>query len=100
MFLYTVILYKKRHFRIIRNAEARFLLLDLSEIFNGTNHLAGVAVLVIIPGNNLYLIGIIVNLGNHGLGSVEQRTVGNADNIRRYERLLGVTEGKLKKQPS
>ena len=46
--------------------------LDFSKILNGTNHLAGVAVFVIIPRNNLYLIGIVVDLGNHGLGSVKQ----------------------------
>ena len=59
--------------------------LDFCEILNGTNHLAGVAVLIVIPGNNLYLIGIVVDLGNHCLGSVKQRTVGDADNIDRFD---------------
>ena len=34
-------------------------LLQLSEVLNGTNHLAGVGVLVIVPGNYLNLVEIV-----------------------------------------
>ena len=32
----------------------------LSEVLNGTNHLRGVGVLVVVPGHDLNLIGVIV----------------------------------------
>ena len=35
--------------------------LQLGEVLDGADHLRGVRVLVVIPGNNLYLIGIIVD---------------------------------------
>ena len=39
----------------------------LCEVLDGANHLRGVGVLVVVPGNNLNLIGILVDLSNHGL---------------------------------
>ena len=45
---------------------------DFGKILNGTHHLAGVGVLVIIPRNNLYFISIIINLSNHGLSSIKE----------------------------
>ena len=66
---------------------------QLSEILDGSNHLAGVAVLVVIPGNYLYFIEIVSDLGNHGLSSVEQRTVSHADNVGRNDRIGVVAEG-------
>ena len=32
--------------------------LQLSEVLDGANHLRGVAVLVVVPGHNLHLIGV------------------------------------------
>ena len=55
--------------------------LQLCEILNGANHLRGVGVLVVVPGNNLYLIGVVIQLGNHGLGSVKQRAIAHADYV-------------------
>ena len=51
----------------------------LSEVLNGTNHLACVGILIVIPGNYLYLIQIITDLGYHGLCSVKQRTIAHSD---------------------
>ena len=67
-------------------------LLKLGEVLDRTNHLAGVAVLVVVPANNLYLIGVLVDLGYHGLGSVEERTELHTDYIARNDLVLGVTE--------
>ena len=53
----------------------------LSEVLNGTNHLRGVGVLVVVPGHDLNLIGVVVDLSDHGLGSVEQRAVTHADDV-------------------
>ena len=49
-----------------------FFLLELSKIFNRTNHLAGVAVLVVVPANNLNLEGVVINLSNHCLSCIEE----------------------------
>ena len=67
-------------------------LLQLSEVLNGTNHLAGVGVLVVVPRNDLNLIGVVVDLSDHGLGGIEQGAVLHADNVRRNDRILVVAE--------
>ena len=41
--------------------------LQLSEILDGADHLAGVGVLVVVPRDDLDLIGVVVDLGDHGL---------------------------------
>ena len=43
------------------------ILFELSEVLDGANHLRSVGVLIVVPGNDLYLIGVLVDLGNHGL---------------------------------
>ena len=68
-------------------------LCQFSEELDGANHLAGVAVLVVVPGNNLYFVQIISDLGNHGLSCIEQRTILHTDNVRRYDRLFVVAIG-------
>ena len=45
-------------------------LLQLSEVLDGANHLAGVAVLVVVPSNNLYEGVAVADLADHGLVSV------------------------------
>ena len=67
-------------------------LLQLSEVLNGTNHLAGVGVLVVVPRNDLDLIGVVVDLSDHGLGGIEQGAVLHADNVRRNDLILVVAE--------
>ena len=62
-------------------------LCKLCEVLDGANHLRGVGVLVVVPRNNLYLVGLVVDLSNHGLGSIEERAVGNSDNVGRNDRL-------------
>ena len=42
------------HFTSIHETE----LVQLSEVLDGANHLRGVAVLVVVPGHNLHLIGV------------------------------------------
>ena len=44
----------------------------LSEVLDCTNHLACVGVLVVVPGNNLYLVCVIVDLCNHCLCCIEE----------------------------
>ena len=68
-------------------------LVELCEVLNCTNHLAGVGVLVVVPRNYLYLIGLIVDLSNHCLSCIEERTVGDTDNVGRNDLILVVTEG-------
>ena len=68
-------------------------LAQLGEVFDGTNHLRGVGVLVIIPRNNLNLIGVVSNLQHHGLGSIEQRTVTHTHDVGGYDLVGVVTEG-------
>ena len=42
------------HFTSIRKPE----LVQLSEVLDGANHLAGVGVFVVVPGHDLHLIGV------------------------------------------
>ena len=65
----------------------------LSEVLNGTNHLRSVRVLVVVPRHDLNLIGVVVDLSDHGLGSIEQRAVTHADDIGRNDLILVVAEG-------
>ena len=66
--------------------------LQLSEVLDGANHLAGVAILVVVPGHNLNLIGVVVDLGNHGLGGIEQAAVTDADDVGRHDGIGVVAE--------
>ena len=65
----------------------------LSEVLDGTNHLRGVGVLVVVPRHDLDLVGVVVDLSDHGLGSVEQRAVTHADDVGRNDLILVVAEG-------
>src|SRR5699024_10625814 len=78
---------------LIRSLEYPPYLAVLSEVLDGADHLRGVAVLVVVPGHDLNLIGVIVDLGDHGLGSVEQRAVTHTDDIGRNDLILVVAEG-------
>ena len=66
--------------------------LDLSEVLDGADHLRGVGVLVVVPRNDLNLVGVVVDLSHHGLGGVEQRTVGDTDDIGGNDLILVVAE--------
>ena len=70
-----------------------FQLAQLSEVLNGSNHLAGVGVLVVVPGNNLNLVQVIRDLANHGLGCVEQGAVLHADYVGGNDGILVVAVG-------
>ena len=63
------------------------------EVLNRSYHLRGVGVLVIVPRNYLYLIGIVVDLCNHGLSCIEERTVADADYVRGNDLVNVVAEG-------
>ena len=67
-------------------------LLQLSEVLDSTNHLRSIRVLIVVPRNYLYLICIVVDLANHCLSSIEERTETHTDDIRRNDRILVVTE--------
>ena len=60
---------RKRYFSQPSKSQ-EFQLAQLSEVLDGANHLRGVAVLVVVPGNNLHLIGVLIQLSNHGLGGI------------------------------
>ena len=60
------------------------VLLQLSEVLDGANHLRSVRVLVVVPRNNLHLISCLC--------SVEERTEAHAEDIRRNDLLVVVTE--------
>ena len=68
-------------------------LVKLCEVLDRTNHLACVGVLVIVPRNNLYLIGIVVDLCNHCLSCIEERAVTHTDNVGGNDLVSVVTEG-------
>ncbi len=68
-------------------------LVQFRKVFNGSYHLACVRILVIIPGNNLYLIKILTHFGNHRLRRVKERTVLDSDNVAGNKLFLRVTEG-------
>ena len=65
----------------------------LSEVLDGTDHLRGVGVLVVVPGHDLNLIGVVVDLSDHGLGGIEQRAVTHTDDIGGNDLILVVAEG-------
>ena len=65
----------------------------LSEVLNGTDHLRSVGVLVVVPGHDLNLIGVVIDLSDHGLGSVEQRAVTHTDDVGGDDLILVVAEG-------
>src|SRR5699024_7381489 len=65
---------------------------QLSKVLDGADHLAGVAVLVVVPGDDLDLVGVVVDLGDHGLGGVEQAAVTHADDVGGNDLLVVVAE--------
>ena len=69
-----------------------FNLCKLCEIFDGSNHLAGIRVFVVVPRNNLNLIGIIVNFCYHSLCCVKQAAVTHTDNVRRNNLIFCVAK--------
>ncbi len=64
-----------------KSAPHERFLLNLGEVFNSSYHLTCVAVLVVIPRDNLDLIQIINQVPDHSLSGVKQRAVANADNV-------------------
>ena len=56
-------------------------LAELCEVLDSSYHLRCVRILVVVPRNNLYLIGVVVKLDNHGLSGIEERTVAHAQDI-------------------
>lgn len=47
-------------------------ILDLCEVLDSTNHLRSVGVLVVVPRDNLNLVGLLIELENESLGSIEE----------------------------
>ena len=64
-----------------------------TEVFDCTNHLACVRILVVIPGNNLYQSLAVAHRKNLCLGSVEDGTSGAVDDIGGYDLVGVVLEG-------
>ena len=67
-------------------------LLQLSEILDGAYHLADVRVLLIVPGNNLYLIKAVAEVDDYGLGGVKQAVVTHTDPIGGDDRIIIAAE--------
>ena len=76
-----------------RRRKSAYFLLQLSEILDGSDHLAGVGVLVVVPGNNLNLIETVAEVADHGLGSIKERTEAHTDNVGGNDGILVVAEG-------
>ena len=51
------------------------------EVFDGADHLAGVAVFVVVPGNDLYFGSAVVEVDDHRLSCVEQAAVSHTDDV-------------------
>ena len=58
---YATVNKKKAPFREPCSLSQSTLLAVLAEVFDGADHLAGVAVLVIVPRDNLHLIAVIAD---------------------------------------
>ena len=57
----------------------------LSEVLNGTNHLRGVGVLVVVPGHDLNLIGVVAaTLNFYTFPSSSSQFCNNSYSIRTY----------------
>ena len=68
-------------------------LAQLGEVLDGANHLAGVGVLVVVPGNDLNL-GVAVRQGqDHGLRCIEQGTEAHTDDVGGDDLVGVVAEG-------
>ena len=68
-------------------------LAQLGEVLDGADHLAGVGVLVVVPGNDLNL-GVAVRQGqNHGLRCIEQGTEAHTDDVGGDDLVGVVAEG-------
>ena len=64
---YRTCQYKNKSALAEASALCELKLVKLCEVLDCTNHLAGVGVLVVVPRNNLYLVGVVVDLCNHCL---------------------------------
>ena len=62
-------------------------------MLDGTYHLAGVGVLIVVPGYHLNLGRVLIDRKNHRLGRVEQGTIGHADHVAGYDLVGVVAEG-------
>ena len=67
--------------RLLYYKELLIKLLQLGEVFDGSDHLGGVAVLVIVPAYDLDLRVAVAHRNNHGLGGIENRTESGTDNV-------------------
>ena len=68
---------------------------QVGEVLDGTDHLAGVGVLVVVPGHDLDLAGLVVDLGDHGLGGVKDGAEAAADDVGGDDLILVVAEALL-----
>ena len=59
-------------------------LLQLGEVLDGANHLAHVAVLVVVPGHDLNLALAALELADHGLGGIEEGAEAHAETREPY----------------
>ena len=63
------------------NNALRLFVEKFREVFDGADHLAGVAVFVVVPGNDLYFGSAVVEVDDHRLSCVEQAAVSHTDDV-------------------
>ena len=70
-----------------------FSRLQLGKVFDRADHLAGVGVLIVVPGDHLDQALAVAGGADQGLGGVEQGAVGHADDVGGDDLVLVVAEG-------
>ena len=84
---------KRIAFSAIRlNSLHKFHGLKFCEVLNRSHHLAGVGIFVVVPRNDFHKRSAVAHGHALRLRSVEQRAVGDADDIGRNEFFFGVAE--------
>ena len=68
-------------------------LLQFSKVLDRANHLARVAVLVVVPRNNLHLRVAVTDGADHRLRRIEERAIAHADDIAGDDLVLVVAVG-------
>ena len=59
-------------------------------MLDGAAHLAGVGVLVVVPGNDLNLSSAVAQIHDHGLSSIKQGAEAHTDDVGGDDLILGV----------
>ena len=81
----SLALHKRKGAVKLYSAQEKLRSAVLSEVLNGTNHLRGVGVLVVVPRHNLNLIGVVAaTLNFHTFPSSSSQFCNNSYSTRTY----------------